>query len=500
MSDLIYTGKDWNWDKIARVYDECEKVATEELKLDCFPNVIEVITFEQMLDAYSSVGMPVMYNHWSFGKSFEQNYERYRTGRMGLALEIVINSNPCINYLMEENTMTAQSLVIAHAAFGHNSFFRNNYLFKQWTQADSIIDYLLFAKKYVAECEEKYGHEEVEAILDAAHALQHHGVDRYKKPKYLSAAEEVARQKSRDEYYEQQIDELWNLAPRKPKKQRENVYAQFLPNGAEENLLYFLEKKSPILKAWQRELVRIVRKVSQYFYPQMQTKVANEGWASTVHYYIMNRLFEKGMIDHGAMLEFLDLHCAVVNQPAYNSPHYSGFNPYHLGFSIFKDLKRMSETPTAEDLEYFPDFAGKNWLDNWHYAYQNFRDDSLIQQFLSPKLIREMRLFGIHDDTENQYSYLVDNIHDERGYRGVRNTLAEQYNVARRLPDIQVTAVDFETRTVVLTYYSDDYSLLDTDSAWSTLCCFYSLWGFQVNLQTRLRSNNEFLDEIVVGD
>ena len=65
---------------------------------------------------------------------------------MGLAYEIVINSDPCIAYLMEENSMTMQALVIAHAGYGHNSFFKNNYLFKTWTSADAIIDYLLLPK------------------------------------------------------------------------------------------------------------------------------------------------------------------------------------------------------------------------------------------------------------------------------------------------------------------------------------------------------------------
>ncbi len=52
----------------------------------------------------------------------------------------------------------------------------------------------------------------------------------------------------------------------------------------EENLLYFLEKNSPSLKPWQREMLRIVRNLAQYFYPQRQTKVMNEGCATFVHY------------------------------------------------------------------------------------------------------------------------------------------------------------------------------------------------------------------------
>ncbi len=150
-----------------------------EFGLDVYPNQIEIITAEQMLDAYSSVGMPLFYKHWSFGKQFAHHEARYRKGMRGLAYEIVINSNPCISYIMEENTATMQTLVIAHAAFGHNHFFKNNYLFKQWTDADGILQYLDFAKGFIADCEERYGQVAVERLLDAAHSLMSHGVHRY---------------------------------------------------------------------------------------------------------------------------------------------------------------------------------------------------------------------------------------------------------------------------------------------------------------------------------
>lgn len=91
-------------------------------RLSTYPNQIEIITAEQMMDAYSSIGMPINYNHWSFGRKFIETEQNYKHGYMGLAYEIVINSNPCIAYLMEENTITMQALVIAHACYGHNSF------------------------------------------------------------------------------------------------------------------------------------------------------------------------------------------------------------------------------------------------------------------------------------------------------------------------------------------------------------------------------------------
>ena len=127
----------------------------------------------------------------------------------GLAYEIVINSSPCISYLMEENTATMQALVIAHAAFGHNHFFKNNYLFKLWTDAKGILDYLNFAKGYIAHCEERYWPTAVERTLDAAHALMSHGVHRYAGKKQLDLRQEEVREQERRENEERIFNDLW---------------------------------------------------------------------------------------------------------------------------------------------------------------------------------------------------------------------------------------------------------------------------------------------------
>ena len=181
----LFEGADWNFDTLRRIHDACERVARGELGLDVYPNQIEVITAEQMLDAYSSIGMPLFYKHWSFGKHFAQHEAFYRKGLRGLAYEIVINSSPCISYLMEENTATMQTLVIAHAAFGHNHFFKNNYLFKLWTDAYGILDYLELRQGLHRACEQRHGPVAVERTLDAAHALMSHGIYRYPGKKTL---------------------------------------------------------------------------------------------------------------------------------------------------------------------------------------------------------------------------------------------------------------------------------------------------------------------------
>ncbi|MDB5628223.1 MAG: SpoVR family protein, partial [Tardiphaga sp.] len=445
-SGLLFTGADLDFAKLQSINDACETIARDELGLDIYPNQIEVITAEQMLDAYSSVGMPLFYKHWSFGKQFAQQEASYRKGLMGLAYEIVINSSPCISYLMEENTATMQTLVIAHAAFGHNHFFKTNYLFKQWTDADGILDYLDFAKGYVAQCEDRYGRIAVEQTLDAAHALMSHGVDRYPGKKKLDLRAEEARARARRSHDESAFNDLWRTVPVGPLKSPTELSGErrrVLLGLPQENLLYFLEKSAPRLQPWQRELLRIVRHIAQYFYPQGQTKVMNEGTATYVHYRIMTRLHEQGRISDGNFLEFLRSHTNVVFQPEFDDLRFSGFNPYALGFAMMQDIERIVTTPDDEDRVWFPDIAGAAdatavLRDIW----ANYRDESFISQFLSPRLMRKMRIFHLHDDPAVAEGIRVDAIHDERGYRRIRRELARQYDVGLIDPNIEVVDVD----------------------------------------------------------
>ena len=121
------------------------------------------------------------------------------------------------------------------------------------------------------------------------------------------------------------------------------------PSEPQENLLYFFEKHAPLLEPWEREIVRIVRKIALYFYPQRQTKIMNEGWATFWHYNLLYELYDEGLLTEGNMLEFLQSHTNVVYQPEFDSPYYSGINPYTLGFAMFSDIRRMCENPTEED-------------------------------------------------------------------------------------------------------------------------------------------------------
>ncbi|RWC90835.1 MAG: SpoVR family protein [Mesorhizobium sp.] len=485
-SELLFSGSDWDFTKLSRVYDAIEAIAVEELHLDIYPVQMEIISSQQMLDAYSSVGMPLMYRHWSFGKHFLHQDLLYRKGGRGLAYELVINSNPCIVYLMEENTMALQALVTAHAALGHNHFFKNNHLFKQWTDAGAILGYLDFAKSYIVRCEERHGLAAVEAILDSAHALMEQGVFRYQRPPKLSSERLREGLRERLEYEERSYNDLWRTLPHS--QQRADVKVQDPEwkkslNLPEENLLYFLEKNSPILEPWQREIIRIVRVIAQYFYPQRQTQVMNEGCATFVHYTVMNTLFDRGRISEGAMLEILRNHSNVVFQPAFDDPRFSGINPYALGLDMMQDIRRISTKPTAEDRDWFPDIAGHgNWREVLLDAWADHRDESFIRQYLSPALIRKWRFFVLGDPADQPHCEVA-SIHNERGYEKIRAALAHNYDVGANRPDIQVVDVDLlGDRHLRLQHKVKQGILLEDTSRDATLRHIRRLWGYEVSL------------------
>jgi stage V sporulation protein R len=480
-SRIISDSSEWTFPLLERFDREVGHIAHNVYGLDTYANQIEVISSEQMIDAYSSIGLPIGYQHWSFGKQFVATEQTYRRGQMGLAYEIVINSDPCIAYLMEENTLPMQALVIAHACYGHNSFFKGNYLFRTWTSADAIIDYLVFARRYIAQCEERYGEEEVELLLDSCHALMNHGVDRYKRPAPLSMVEEQRRQRERAAYLQLQVNDLWRTLPNADPGTAQHREDRF-PAEPQENILYFVEKHAPLLEPWQREILRIVRKLGQYFYPQRQTQVMNEGWATFWHYTLLNDLYEQGLVADGFMMEFLQSHTGVVFQPPFDAPYYSGINPYALGFAMMRDIRRMCEAPTDEDRHWFPDFAGQDWRKVLDFAMRNYKDESFIAQYLSPNLMREFRLFAVRDD-DREDTLSITAIHEESGYLALRQSLADQYNLGSREPNIQVFSVNGRgDRSLTLRHYRYNRRPLG-DSVPEMLKHLRRLWGFTVRLE-----------------
>lgn len=480
---LLYEDSEWNFSALRRVTDAIEPIALEEMGLSIYPNRVEVISSDGMLDAYSSHGLPLMYRHWSHGKRLVREQARYRFGG-GLAYEIVINSNPCLSYIMEDNSMTMQTLVIAHACFGHNHFFKNNAYFRQFTDAEGILDYLEFARNYVGKCEDLYGIAAVERILDAAHSLQDQGVDRYtRKSRRLS--NEQARLTQRVRHAEESINPIWSTLPNgapRPMEIKDVKTMMAHMDLPEDNLLYFIEKNSPRLKGWEAELVRIVRKVAQYFRPQIAMKTTNEGCATFCHMDIMTKLNDRGLISNGSYTEFLHMHSGVINQTTYG-PYFNGWNPYALGFAICNDIKRICLEPTTEDKEWFPGFAGNNDpYGTLRLAWLDHRDDGFIGNFMSPKVMRDFRMFHVADYSNNP-NMLVDSIHDEDGYRKIRRQLAHSYDPARQNLDINITSVDLMgDRRLVLSHSVQQGHRLHQPTAKAVMKNLSTLWGYPVRI------------------
>ena len=208
----------------------------------------------------------------------------------------------------------------------------------------------------------------------------------------------------------------------------------------------------------------------------------NEGWACFWHYHILNEMYDEGLVSDRFMMEFLHSHSSVVMQPEYNSPYYSGINPYALGFSMFMDIKRVCQSPTEEDYKYLPSIAGKDWLETVHFAMQNFKDESFISQFLSPKVIRDFKLFALEDDSAKPF-IAVSAIHDERGYQIIKEKLSAQYNLSNLEPNIQVHNVDVRGDRSLTLRYIPQRGIPLGESKDEVMRHLHRLWKFDVRLE-----------------
>tara|TARA_R110002110_G_scaffold274326_1_gene489606 strand:+ start:1783 stop:3114 length:1332 start_codon:yes stop_codon:yes gene_type:complete len=420
---------DWTEADLSHWDEKILRVA-EDLGLDWHPIDYEIIDYQEMLGAMAYVGLPTHYRHWSYGKEYERTHTLYNMGQTGLPYEMIINSNPSIAYLMRENGLYIHLLTMAHCV-GHSDFFKNNRMFAD-TNPNNIIDSFKSAAKYVRRLIEdpSIGIENVEKILDAAHAIKYQ-VPRYPGITYRTHEELMEIEKNKmlvDPAYKSNLEKI--------------------PLEPEYNLLRFIAEHSKHLKEWERNLLLIVEESSQYFMPQAFTKVMNEGWACTIHYKIINEL----NLPDRLHLPFIKLHNQVVR------PHLGQINPYHLGFKLFEHLietKGFEEAKTIREVH---------------------NDITFLRFYLTPEFMQDMNYFS-YSFKKDKKSITIDDISDDGGWELVRDEMIKNTGLGR-LPIVYVDEIE-KNGTLSLVHEHDGRDL-DIKYASRVHNYIKDLWGDEV--------------------
>ena len=470
-----FTGESWAVTDIEDFWIEIDKIG-KEFNIDYPDTQIEILSSDQMVETIAMIGAPCSYDHWSIGKESIELKNSYKRGRTGLALELIINSDPTIMYIMENNTLIQQGLVLAHAGVGHGSVFKNNYLFKQWTSPDSILDYLKFARDYIKQCEMEHGPDIVESMIDVCRALDDYAVSHKKRKRlkhYRKLIKELGIEKQSAE------NTVLNRKYKKHLSERIKAIEKSIERDKfielpEENVLYFIEKYSPILDSWQREIIRIHRKIAEYFYPQRKTKIVHEGWASFIQMRIFEKLYENQTITEGGFLEFLRNHVNVCYQPDYDSKYYSGtLNPYAIGYYIFNDLYRMTHSPKKEDFINYPEICNTDWTKSLMDIVCNYSDVDFISRYLTPNTVKYFKLFSIMLDmslSEGEIKGISNDI------EVIRDNLASSLDTFNHCPRLEVTGLGVAGR-LILDAYSPKGLSVDLESLDAIEGYIRYLWG-----------------------
>jgi len=301
--------------------------------LDFYPMRYEICPAE-IIYTFGAYGMPTRFSHWSFGKQFFRMKLQYDLG-LSKIYELVINSDPCYAFLLDTNSLIQNKLIVAHV-LAHCDFFKNNIRFSN-TKRDMVESMSATAERVKA-YEHKYGKEEVETFLDAVLAIQEHIDPSLMRPKLAWSIDDLE-----DEEVEKkkvsQYDDLWNLDDRNKKRERSNVRKKKkIPPQPEKDLLLFIEEYSRELEDWQRDILTMMREEMLYFWPQLETKIMNEGWASFWH----QRILREMDLTSDEAIEFAKLNAGVVQ------PSKTSINPYYLGIKIFEDIEERYNNPTEE--------------------------------------------------------------------------------------------------------------------------------------------------------
>lgn len=301
--------------------------------LDFYPMRYEICPAD-IIYTFGAYGMPTRFSHWSFGKQFHKMKLHYDLG-LSKIYELVINSNPCYAFLLDSNSLIQNKLIVAHV-LAHCDFFKNNVRFQN-TKRDMVESMAATAER-IRKYEIEYGREEVESFIDAVLAIEEHIDPSLVRPNLAWTLADTEFEEEEVTSSVSPYDDLWKLDEKKDQKQRVKRKKRKFPPHPEKDLLLFIVHYSRELEEWQRDILTMIREEMLYFWPQLETKIMNEGWASYWH----QRILREMDLTSGESIEFAKLNAGVVQ------PSKTSINPYYLGLKIFEDIEERYNNPTEE--------------------------------------------------------------------------------------------------------------------------------------------------------
>jgi stage V sporulation protein R len=462
--------------------DKIAKVAREE-GLDFFQTIFYMLPYSYLTEIASHGGFPRRYFHWNFGLEHEKLKRNYEWG-YGKIYELVINNDPCYAYLLENNTLMEQKLVIAHV-YAHCDFFKNNVAFSQTNRnmLDEIANHASRIEKYI----HQYGLEEVERFLDACLSIQEHihPFGKTEKTNYIETepdhssefltVSKMKKVQDNPRYMDIFLNSKEYIEFKKKQLEEKMKASQKFPVKPARDLLYFLLMNAPLTR-WQEDILYIVRKERYYFIPQGQTKILNEGWASYWHHKLMTEYFlEKDEVVHFA----LD-HSGTLAKNPYQ------LNPYYLGFTLLHDVeKRWNQGKFGEDWE---NCKNRYEREHWNRPTNSGRDKifeiravdndySFIDKYLTEDFCDEHKLFKYDfDKATNQW------VISDRSFEAVKEQLLNQL-ANFGIPYIVVEDANYQNRgELYLKHYHEGD--LREDYAMDTLENIAYIWKRPVHLET----------------
>jgi stage V sporulation protein R len=389
--------------------------------------------------------------------------------------EVVINTNPSYGFLLETNSPIQNKMVIAHV-LGHVDFFKNNVYFSKTNRR--MVESVSTHAQRMMEYEFKYGRKTVEKFLDAVLAIEEH-ID----PNFFIKREvSVAEEKRRAEYHPKngRYDDLWRLDKPVREIQPSNekspddkeIPRERLP---EKDLLFYVMKNSPSLTGWQRDVIAMVHEEMEYFVPQLQTKIMNEGWASIWHARIMRELD----LTDNEHIEFANLHSGVV------SPQKGSLNPYYLGYKIYEDIERRWNSPSPEEREKFGR-PGNEGLEKMFEVRELENDVSFLRNYLTEELCEELDLFVFELVEEEEWTIT------EKRWEKVRDQLVSNMTNFG-FPYLQVEDGDYNGNRELYIKHCYESTELDMRYGRKALEHVQTLWGRPVHLETVIDNETTIL-------